>query len=284
MNYRPLGATGLKVSELGFGCSKLGGTVERQDDREVLATLQEALASGVTYFDTADSYGQGRAEELLGKVLAGRRASVVIASKAGYQLSAAGGVLAKLKPLVRPLVRRLKSAARAASRVRAAQIQQNFSPEYVRAAVEGSLHRLRTDYLDVFQLHSPPAEAVSTEGLHAMLERLQREGKIRHFGVACAQIADAGPWLRYPGVTSLQIRLNMGEFEDAMPVMAEAARHGIGIVAREVLRAAGHPAAEALPFVLQFPEVSTAIVGMRSRKHLRDNLQAVANREKVHAY
>ena len=311
MLYRPLGITGLKVSELGFGCSRLGGTVEQQDDREVLATLQEALESGVNFFDTADSYGQGRAEELLGRVVGARRASVVIASKAGYQLSATGGLLAKLKPLVRPLVRRLKSAAKAASRVRAAQIQENFSPDYLRTAIEGSLRRLRSDYLDVFQLHNPPVPAV--DGLGDVLERLQREGKLRHWGVACALVSDASYWLKYPGVSSLQIRLNLTEFEEALPILEQAGRKGIAIVARETLplarmQASGEyefltrdgrrtAAQAALAFALQFPEVSVVIAGMRSRGHLRENLAALESpplgeseldrifkRGKTHAY
>jgi aryl-alcohol dehydrogenase-like predicted oxidoreductase len=286
MNYRPLGSTGLKVSELGFGCSHLAAVGQR-DDREIMATLVQAVESGINFFDTADSYGQGRAEELLGKALRGRRSGVILASKAGYRLSAAGGMMAKLKPLVRPLLGRAIRPA-LVERVREARIQQDFAPDYLRRAVEGSLRRLRTDYLDLFQLHDPPAPAAH---LVPVLTGLVRDGKVRHYGVSCRTPADAADWMLVPGVAIVQIKLNLAAFEEALSVLGQAARKGIGIVARQPLasgklarledyRSLAKPGRTmpqaALQFALRFPEVSVVIAGMSSRAHLQENLQAPA--------
>src|SRR5438552_15872627 len=102
------------------------------------------MDQGVNFFDTADIYAQGEAEKLLVQAVKGRRSPVVIAGKAGYELSSTGALLAKCKALVRPLVRLSPAARHAAAKVRAAQIRQNFSPFYLRHAVERSLQRLGT--------------------------------------------------------------------------------------------------------------------------------------------
>src|SRR5215831_10165864 len=145
MNYRPLGRTGLIVSEIGFGAWGIGGrTVEQTsygdtDDGVSLAALAQALDRGVTFFDTSAAYGDGHSEELIGRAVKRRRDKVVIATKAGYE------------SWDRP---------------------PDFSPATVTASAERSLRRLGTDYLDLLQLHNPPAELLVAPELREAIQQL----------------------------------------------------------------------------------------------------------------
>src|ERR1035437_7473489 len=137
MNYRFLGKTGLKVSEVGFGCWGIGGVAPGTksygpvDDSQSVRALLQARELGINFFDTSDLYGAGHSEEVLAAAFAGRRAEVLIASKAGVVVDAQAGTQ-----------------------------RQDFSPSHIRAALEGSLRRLRTDYIDLYQLHDPPMETL----------------------------------------------------------------------------------------------------------------------------
>src|SRR5258707_12958352 len=106
MKKRVLAGTSLELSEIGFGCGRLASVSGPNTANEASRTLMAAYELGITFCDTADMYGQGRSEEILGKTLGSKRHSVVIATKAGYQLGGAAGLGAKLKPLLRRLVKR----------------------------------------------------------------------------------------------------------------------------------------------------------------------------------
>src|SRR5947209_2061852 len=106
MQQRRFGSTDLRVSELGFGCARLGGVFEDSTRAEILRTLRGAFDQGITFFDTADMYTQGESERLLGQAFAHDRDKIVIASKAGYCLPAQKKAIARIKPLVRPIVQR----------------------------------------------------------------------------------------------------------------------------------------------------------------------------------
>ena len=172
MRYRPLGSSGLIVSVAGLGCNNFG---RRLDTAATRAVVDAAFDSGVTLLDTADTYGPaGRSEEILGEVLAGRRDEVVLATKFGHQGADMGyGLAAGAK------------GGRA----------------YIRRAVEGSLRRLRTDYIDLYQLHTPDPHTPVEETLSALGE-LVAEGKIRYIGhsnFAGWQIAEAAAVARELG-------------------------------------------------------------------------------------
>src|SRR6266567_241709 len=145
MRYRPLGKTGLQVSEIGFGAWGIGGrTVEQTsygdtDDRTSLAALERALERGITFFDTSAAYGDGHSEELIGRAVRGVRSRVVITTKAGYD------------SWDRP---------------------PDFSPRAIAASTERSLLRLGTDYLDLLQLHNPPCEVLTAPEVREELARL----------------------------------------------------------------------------------------------------------------
>ncbi len=295
MNYRRFGNTGVKVSELGFGCSRLAGTsVERKSKGEVLVTLREALDTGINFFDTADFYGQGRSERILGLALGRRRKDVIVATKAGYRLTASGGILAALKPYVRPvvsaLVRMIPSVKRSVEQVTAGQMLQDFSPEYLANAIEGSLNRLSTDYIDLFQLHNPPTSVIQRPDFLKAVHAAKQTGKIRWWGISCRTTEDAALCLSLPGIDAIQLELNVVHNSAASSVIPRAFTRGVAIIAREPLASGAlvskgteshersidpaDPVQVALNAVLSVPGVSVAIVGMSSREHLRDNLRA----------
>ncbi len=164
MRYRSLGESGLVVSVVGLGCNNFGRRLDLDGTR---AVVEAAIESGITLFDTADMYGhQGASERLLGEVLGKRRDQVVLATKFGHQQADMGyGVAAGAK------------GGRA----------------YIRRAVTESLRRLRTDYLDLYQLHTPDPATPIAETI-AALDELVTEGKVRYIGhsnLAGWQIADA---------------------------------------------------------------------------------------------
>src|SRR6478752_931211 len=234
MQVRPFGKTSLRVSEFGLGCARIGG-VFQSDPRSFLDLLEFAFDSGITFFDTADMYSQGESESLIGKALRGKRDRIVIASKAGYSLPSRRRWAGRIKPILRPLVRLLKLRRDQLPGGSSGALSQDFSPKYLLSAVEGSLRRLRTDHLDILQLHSPPLEVVERGDWLSALEELQRAGKIRYYGVAVDSI-DAGlAALKYPGVSSIQFTLNLLEQGGATELFPTAQQRGVGGIARECL-------------------------------------------------
>ena len=169
MEYRQLGGSGLRVSLAGLGTNNFGARLDQAATTDV---VQEALDQGITLFDTADSYGGGRSEEYLGKALAGRRPDVIIASKFGWAVGEGpydGGA----------------------------------SRHYIYKALEASLRRLGTDYLDLYQVHLPDPRTPIEETLRA-LDDLMRAGTVRYIGssnFAGWQVAEAEWAARARGLT-----------------------------------------------------------------------------------
>ena len=161
--HRPLGSSGLVVSRVGLGCNNFGRRIGLDDAR---AVVDAALDEGITLFDTSDSYGES--EEILGELLGGRRDQVLLATKFGSDLQGANGP---------------DWGARGSRR-------------YIRRAVERSLRRLRTDWIDLYQLHFPDPVTPMDETLAALTE-LVHEGKVRYIGssnLSAWQVSDA-EWL-----------------------------------------------------------------------------------------
>lgn len=234
MKLRAFGDTSLRVSEFGLGCARIGG-VFQSNAKGFLDLLSFAFDSGITFFDTADMYSQGESESLIGKALRGKRDRIVIASKAGYSLPSRRRWVARVKPLLRPVVRLLKIRRDQLPAGSRGALSQDFSPVYLRSAVEGSLRRLRTDHLDILQLHSPPLEVVERGEWLPALEELQRTGKVRYYGIAVDSIEAGLAALRYPGVASIQFTLNLLEQAGAERLFPTALRQGVGGIARECL-------------------------------------------------
>jgi len=313
MKLNDFGRTGMRVSEIGFGGSRIGGFFAGRDSsREARAVLLEALESGINFYDTADMYSQGESEALIGAAFRDRRSQVIIATKAGYCLPARRSLLKRVKPLLRPLVHALGlKRARLPSGFSGA-LSQDFSPGYLARALEASLKRLRTDYVDLYQLHSPGADFMQGDAFGEALDALasfQRQGKVRHFGVATEIPEDARYCVDAPGIASIQLGFGLLDREALeQGTLAAADARGLGIIARGCFaggllkegldasqlqaatpkwprimalrtfaRDAGRsPTDLALQFCRGTPGVSITLLGMRTEEHLRGNLGHLA--------
>ena len=173
MIERRLGKDGIGVSAIGLGCWGMSGSYGPADDAESIATIQRAIELGVTLIDTADSYGQGHNEELVGRAIRGRRDRIVLASKFGRTFDAAGG---------RGLCGR---------------------PDYVRTACEGSLRRLGVDVIDLYYLHRVDPAVPIEETVGAMAE-LVRAGKVRYLGLSEASPENIRRAVRVHPIAALQ--------------------------------------------------------------------------------
>lgn len=233
MQYRQLGQTDIVVSELGVGCARLGGIFSGVARRDSISLLRDAFESGITFYDTADMYAQGESEALLGEALGACRGQVVIATKGGYCLPSQRRLMARVKPAVRPLLKRLGIRRSMMPARVTGTITQNFSSEYIIEAAHQSLKRLRTDYIDLYQLHSPPQGVLASGDFLEPLERLQREGKIRYYGVACDTVEDALLSLQYSGVAAVQASVNLLEIEALARLLPGVQRARKGLVARQ---------------------------------------------------
>ena len=235
MKLNDFGQTSMRVSELGLGCARIGG-IFKNDPKQFVELLAMAKDRGINFFDTADMYSQGESEALIGKAFGKRRRhEVIIASKVGYCLPARRQWIARIKPFVRPLVRLLKLKREQLPGAVKGEISQNFSPGYIHGAVEASLRRLRTDHLDLLQLHSPPASVVAAAGWLDALEQLKRAGKIRFYGVSCDTQEAAEAALGFGSVSSLQLPISLLSPDFAHTTLPRARERRVAVIARECL-------------------------------------------------
>ena len=232
--FVPFGKTDLRVSRYGLGCARIGG-IFQGGKSGFLDLYAAAYDAGINFFDTADMYAQGESESLLGEALRRRRDRIVIASKVGYVLPSRRMLAARLKPILRPLIRLLKLRRDKLPGGARGQLAQDFSPKYLRRAVEGSLRRLRTDRLDLLQLHSPPADVVARGEWEPALESLKRAGKIRWYGVAVDTVEAGLAALKFPGVSSIQFTLNALEPRAVDALLPALRERGVAFIARECL-------------------------------------------------
>jgi aryl-alcohol dehydrogenase-like predicted oxidoreductase len=200
MNYRELGRTGWKVSEISFGAWAIGGAWGETDDRESLAALHRAVDLGVNFFDTADVYGDGRSERLLAQLKRERSDKIIIATKVGRRLDP--------------------------------HVASGYNRENLSAFIDRSLKNLETDALDLVQLHCPPTEVYYNPELFAALDDLVKQGKIRHYGVSVEKVEQALKAIEYPGVQTVQIIFNIFRQRPAELFFDEARKRKVGILAR----------------------------------------------------
>ena len=238
MKTGKLGNTDLTVSEIGLGCQSLGGGLYHGGKRQALDLVARALDHGINYFDTADHYSLGRSEALLGRALHPVREHVIIATKAGTLYTGAARALLRIRPVLRSLGRPLRPFKHNLDRMRSTQRRADFSLPYLTSAVDASLKRLRTDYIDLLQLHKPPASTLRSEELPATIEALRRSGKIRYVGISCESIDDAHACLDIPGVASVQLTINLLDQGAIAGFLPAARQRNIGVIARNP-RAAG---------------------------------------------
>ena len=296
MNYRKFGETDLEVSEVGFGAWAIGGAAKvgdtaigwgHTDDATSVKAITAALDAGVNFFDTADFYGLGHSEDLLGKTL-GKRNDVVIATKVGH--------------------RNIEE-----------KIVLDYSKDYIIGACEASLRRLNRDVIDYYQLHSARLPHLQEGGCMEAMEQLQRQGKIRYWGLSLNTFypqPEAEFLIEKGKGHGFQLVFNIIN-QRAMETILRAAARGYGIIARmplqfglltgkfsssasfentdhrsfrlteEILESSLNmlhknvwPAGEkeglsktslALSYILSFPEISTVIPGIRTPEQVADN-------------
>lgn len=232
MIHRPLGQTGLEVSAIGLGCQSLGGGLYHRDDAEALRLVRRAVELGVTFFDTADHYSQGRSETVLGRALAGLGGQVVIATKIGTSFPAGTRAALAMRDLVRPVGTALRPLRKLLQRYRFRQGRSDFSADAIRRSVEASLGRLRVEAIDLLQFHKPDAATMRAGMLFETAARLQAEGKVRHYGVACVDLDDALVAVEHPGVATVQIAINCLEPAGLDRLTDAAAARGVAVIGR----------------------------------------------------
>ncbi|MCA0315981.1 MAG: aldo/keto reductase [Candidatus Melainabacteria bacterium] len=209
MKYRDFGKTGIKVSEIGFGTWPIGGNSHGMsygptDDKVSTDALNRALDLGINFFDTADVYGWGHAESLLGKCFRGKRDRIILAAKVGADFYQGQGF-------------------------------QTFTPEYISFALDKTLGRLRTDYLDVYQLHNPPLKLLNNPAIYEKLKELKREGKIRSWGVSVFSDVEGIAAINVGQPDCIQIAYNIFSFRPSEKLFPLANEKGCAIIARECL-------------------------------------------------
>ena len=191
----------MRVSEISLGTWAFGSEWGEVSDDDSIAAMHRAIDLGVNFFDTADVYGSGRSEELIGKVLKERSdAEIFVATKAGRALDP--------------------------------HTAEGYNAENLARFVEGSLKRLDVEALDLLQLHCPPTEAYRQDSTFEALDGLRKDGKIRNYGVSVERVEEARMALDYPGVATVQIIFNMFRRKPIEEFFPLAEERNIGILAR----------------------------------------------------
>jgi myo-inositol catabolism protein IolS len=209
MKYRTLGRTNFSVSEIGFGAWAIGGnqfgnSYGTTKDSESIDALFSAIDQGCNFIDTADVYGHGHSEELIGKALEGIRKEIIVATKVGGDFYHNPNRL-------------------------------NFDGDYIRFALEKSLKRLNTDYIDLYQLHNPPLHLIQDAEVFDILFKLKKEGYIRAIGVSIFEPTEGVAAIRNDSVDCIQVVFNILNRLAAKDLFPLARDNNIGIIAREPL-------------------------------------------------
>jgi aryl-alcohol dehydrogenase-like predicted oxidoreductase len=200
MNYRQLGRSDMRVSEISFGAWAIGGSWGPVRDEESYAALNRAVDLGVNFIDTADVYGDGRSERLIGRLLKERKEQIFVATKAGRRLSP--------------------------------HTADGYNRTNLEAFVDRSLKNLGVDSIDLLQLHCPPTEVYYRPEVFKVLDELKRKGKIRYYGVSVEKIAEALKATEYPDLQSVQIIFNMFRLKPATEFFPTAKERKVGVIVR----------------------------------------------------
>lgn len=270
MDYQRLGTSDLLISRIGFGCMSLKSSAAENEK-----VLQKAFDAGITFFDTADLYDKGANEELVGRTFRQKRADIILATKVGNQWKEDGSGW-----------------------------DWNPRKEYILTAVEKSLRRLQTDYIDLYQLHGGTTDDPIDETIEAF-EQLKQEGKIRYYGISSIRPNVIRQWVKRSGIVSVMMQyslLDRRPEEEALPLLQEKnisvlARGGLaqGLLLDKPARPYLNHTAEtvqkmaeavasvsasrrgasqtALQFVLQHPAITCAVVGMRTAQQVDEAIR-----------
>lgn len=200
MKYRTLGKTNYKISEVSFGGWAIGGTWGDVNDKTSMDALEYAVDKGVNFFDTADVYGDGRSERLIGKMAKSKKDKIYIATKAGRRINP--------------------------------HIAAGYTIETIRSHIERSLKNLDVDCIDLLQLHCPPTPVYKNEELFYGLSKLKKEGLFAHLGVSVETMDEAFLALNYDELASIQLIYNMFRLKPEDKLLTEAKKKNVGIITR----------------------------------------------------
>lgn len=270
MQYQQLGRSDLYISKIGFGCMSLKPGMSENEE-----LLEKALQSGINFFDTADLYDKGLNEEIIGKTFGKKRKEVIIATKVGNQWRTDGSGW-----------------------------DWNPRKEYILESIEGSLKRLQTDYIDLYQLHGGTIQDDIDETIEAF-DLLLQQGKIRYYGISSIRPNVIREWINRSRIVSVMTQYSLLDRRPEETTLSLLQRSNIGVLARgsvaqgllinkppkdylqyskeEVGKAAsviqslsdnGRTASQtALNFVLHHPSITSAIVGIRTIQQLEESLR-----------
>ncbi|MCC9136046.1 aldo/keto reductase [Pontibacter silvestris] len=201
MQYRKLGKTGFEISEVSLGTWQVGGRWgEPFNEENAERIINKAIDAGVNFIDTADVYSEGDSEAAVAKVVKSRSEQVYVATKCGRQIQP--------------------------------HTAEGYTPEKLAGYVEQSLRNMKTDTIDLIQLHCPPTEVYSRPEIFEAFERLKEQGKIRNLGVSVELVDEALMAMKYPNVTTVQVIFNMFRLKPSEELFARAKENNIGIIAR----------------------------------------------------
>lgn len=200
MRFRILGKTGYQVSEIGFGAWAIGADWGKVTDKDAMKALNQAVDSGVNFFDTADVYGDGRSEKLIAKLKKSRDEKIYVATKAGRRLNP--------------------------------HVAEGYTKKALNEFVDRSLTNLEMDTLDLLQLHCPPTSVYYNPSVFEALDEMKKAGKIRHYGVSVEKVEEALKAIEYPEVSTIQIIFNMFRQRPAELFFRQAIKKDIGVIVR----------------------------------------------------
>lgn len=201
MNYREFGNTGMRVSEISLGTWQLGGKWGSDyNGQTALTTLETAYEQGINFFDTADGYNNGDSERSIGKFMRGKEGKAFVATKCGRQISP--------------------------------HVSAGYTGQVIAGYIEDSLKRLGLESLDLIQLHCPPTDVFYRPEIFETLQKLQRAGKIRHFGVSVERVEEGIKAMEYEGMSSIQVIYNMFRQRPHELLFPMAKQKGVAIICR----------------------------------------------------
>ena len=201
MKYRQFSDLGWNVSEIGLGCWQIGwcwGEVTEQDARDL---LKKALDKGINFFDTSDTYGDGRSERFLSEIIKSTSERIFITTKVGR-------------------------------RIRGTNYPKGYKHQHIEEFIDRSLKNLGVECIDLLQLHCPPSEICSNAETYHVMDEIVKKGKISNYGVSVHKISDAMEAIKFPHVKSIQIVFNIFRQKPAEEFFKEAKKRNIGVIVR----------------------------------------------------